>query len=137
MAEFLPDAGDGLQCKSERGILANGGRCHVRMVGSRSELDLALRHHGGSGTGLVGLIDPSIDDFDALQILLNDFLTRHFDVLLGIASGSLADAVDHVFFNQDPDLLGEVGAGGQFRHPLADDRAFGHIALAPADEVLV
>ncbi len=96
-----------------------------------------LRHDGGGGARFVGFVDPAIHDFHALQIFLDDFFARDLDILLGVMAGPFADAVDHMLFDQDPDLFGQVGPCGELRHPLADDRALGQIALTLADQELV
>ena len=73
----------------------------------------------------------------ALQIFLDDFFTREFDVLLRLSACPLANSVDHMFFHQNTNLFGQIGTGRQFRYPLADDLPFRHIALTVADEVLI
>jgi hypothetical protein len=55
--------------------------------------------------------------------------------LFRLATGPLADPVDHVFLDQDADLFGEVGTGRQFRHTLANDRSFGQITQPVADQI--
>jgi len=107
------------------------------MVRSLFWLDLALQHDRSGGASFRCFVDLAIHDSYTLEILLNDFLARDLDVLLGITAGPFADTVDHVFFHQDSDLFRQVGSRGKFRDPLADDRAFCHITLTLADHVLV
>src|ERR1044071_47479 len=117
--------------------LSNDYRGGVEVVGCRVGLDLVLRHDGGRATSLAALVNLAIDDLPTLQVLLNDFCPCDFDILLSGTSGPLANSVDHVLFHQNTNLFGQIGAGRQFRYPLADDLTFRHVALTFADEVLV
>ena len=78
-----------------------------------------------------------IDDFHALQIFLDDFLTGQLDVLIRAFSRPFPNTIDHVLFHENADLFGEIRAGRQFGHTLADDRAFRQIALTDADDILI
>ena len=51
--------------------------------------------------------------------------------------GPLANSVDHMFFHQNTNLFGQVGAGREFRYPPADDWAFRHVPLALADQIVI
>lgn len=78
-----------------------------------------------------------IDDFHSLQVFLDNFLARDFEILLGWVAASFTGAVDRVFLDQDANLLGQLRARRQFRHPLAGHPAFCQIALAGADQELL
>jgi hypothetical protein len=106
-------------------------------VGCWFGLDLALRHDGSGAARLTLIVDSTVHDLHVLEIFLDDFFPGEFDVLFRLSAGPLADSVDHVLFHEDPNLFGQVGAGGELRDPLTDDRAFRHVPLALADEVLV
>ena len=109
----------------------------IEAVGRGIGLDLAFGHDRGRATSFAAFVYPAIDDLHALQIFLDDFFTREFDVLLRLSPCPLANSVDHVFFHQNTNLFGQIGTGRQFRYPLADDLPFRHIALTVADEVLI
>jgi hypothetical protein len=98
---------------------------------------LAFRHHGSGRTGVVGLVDPVIDDLHALQVFLNDFFARHFDILLEIATGSVPDSIDHMFLHEYANLFCQICARQKLGHAPADNGTFCHIALTFPDHVLV
>ena len=99
--------------------------------------DLILRHDGDGAARLAFFVDLAIHDRYALEILLNDFFPGEFDVLFRLSASPFSNSVDHVLFYQDPNLLGQIGTGREFRHPLADNLAFRQVSLALADKVLV
>ena len=101
--------------------LPNDCRRGFEVVGCWIGLDLALGHDGGRATGFVFFVYLAIHDLHALKIFLDDFFPGEFDVLFRLSASSLAHSVDHVFFDQNTDLFGQVGAGREFRYPLADD----------------
>ena len=86
---------------------------------------------------LLFFVDLAIHDLHALEIFLDDFFPGEFDVLFRLSACPLANSVDHVLFHQNTNLFGQVGAGREFRYPLADDWAFRHVPLTLADKVLV
>lgn len=77
-----------------------------------------------------------IDDFHSLQVFLDNFLACHFEILLGRVPASFAGSVDRVFLDKDADLLGQLRACRQLRHPLARHPPFCQVALAGPDEEL-
>ena len=85
-----------------------------RLIRCRFRLDLILRHDGGGAARLAFFVDPAIHDLHPLEIFLDNFFPGEFDVLFRLATGPFANSVDHAFFHQDTDLLGQVGAGGEF-----------------------
>ena len=103
------------------------------MIRRRVALNLALRHYGGGGTGSLFFVDSAIDNLHPLQILLNDLFPRHFNVLIRIPAPALTNAVNHMLLHQDANLFGQIGSRRQFRHALADNRAFGHLSVSVAD----
>ena len=100
-------------------------------------LDLILRHDGGGAASLAFFVDPAIHDLHVLEIFLDNFFSGEFDVLFRLAAGPFANSVDHMFLYQDTDLLGQVGTGREFRHPLADDLAFRQVTLTLPDHIVV
>ena len=50
---------------------------------------------------------------------------------------SFPNTIHHMLFHENADLFGEIRAGRQFGHTLADDRAFRQIALTDADHILI
>ena len=77
-----------------------------RLIRCRFRLDLILRHDGDGATGFALFVYLAIHNFHALKIFLDDFFSGEFDVLFHLAAGPLANAVHHVFFHQNPNLLG-------------------------------
>ncbi len=106
-------------------------------IGCWTGLDLALGHDGGRATSFAAFVYLAIDDLHALEIFLDDFLPGEFNVLFRLSASPLANSVDHVLFDQYPNLLGQIGTGREFRHPPADDWAFCHVPLALAEQILV
>jgi hypothetical protein len=100
-------------------------------------LDLALGHDGRGATSFATFVDPAINNLHALEIFLDDFFPGEFDILFCLSAGPFANSVDHVFFHQNPNLLGQVGAGREFRHPLADNLSFRHVPLTVADQIVI
>ena len=121
----------------QRRYLSNDRRDGFKAIWCWFGLDLAFGHDSGRATSFAVFVDLAIDDLHALEILLDYFFTREFDVLFRLSASPLASPVDHVFFHQDPNLLGQVGAGREFRHPLADDWTFRHIPPALADQIVI
>lgn len=79
-------------------------------------------------------VDMPIDDPHSLQIFLNEFLADHLDVLFRLSAGPFPDPVGGVLLDQHPNLFREIRSRGQLRDPLADQLAFGEVALAVTDE---
>jgi len=98
---------------------------------------LALGHDGGGATSFAAFVDLAIYDLHALEIFLDDFFPGEFDILFRLSAGPFANSVDHVFFHQNPNLLGQVGAGREFRHPLADNLSFRHVPMTVADQIVI
>ena len=98
----------------------------------RGQLD--LWHHGCGRTGFCLFVGAAVDDVDALQIFLDDFLAHHFNVLFGFSPGSFAKPVRGMFLHQYPYLFSDVGASGQFGYALTDQFSLVEIALSMAGE---
>src|SRR2546428_4718729 len=107
--------------------------------GSRRRLrrHTTLWHHRHAGAGARGLVHALIHDLDILKQLVDRFLTPHLNILFGWASRALTHAIHGVFLHPDADLLGQLGAGSEFRHTSADQAPLGQVALANAYQVLV
>ncbi len=105
--------------------------------GGGRRVECGFRHDGYGRAGLRFVVDAAIDDRDALQIFLNDFLAHDFDILFRFATGAFAQAVGGMLLHLDPDLLGNVSPGGQLGHSLTDERSFTQIALALSNQELV
>ena len=84
------------------------------MSGACLGCDLILRHDGDGAARLAFFVDLAIHDLHALEIFLNDFFPGEFDVLFRLAAGPFANSVDHMFFHQDTNLLGQIGTGREF-----------------------
>ncbi len=98
---------------------------------------MRFRHDRRGRADILVQVHVMIDDFYTLQIFLDDLFTGELNVLVHLLPGALADAVDHVLFDENADLFGQVGAGGQFGHPLAHNRPFRQIALPDSDHILI
>ena len=72
--------------------------------------ELALIPPVAGGAGLFLVVDLVIDDFHALQILLNDLFTRKFDILVGVFAGAFSNTVDHMFLYENTNLFGQIGS---------------------------
>jgi len=78
-----------------------------------------------------------VNDLDVLEIFLNDFFSSQLNVLIGFFPRALTNAINHVFFDKNADLFGQVRAGRQLRYTLADERAFRQVSLTNADHILI
>lgn len=115
-----------------------GNRGHWRGEGRwRRRLKPVFRHDRGSRADVLLLVDVMIDDLHALQVFLNNFFPGQLDVLIGHVGGMFPNPINHVFFDEDANLFGKIGARGQFGHSLADKRAFRQIALPDANDILI
>jgi hypothetical protein len=124
-----PDRPDKPDEPNKPDCLSNDCRGGFEAVGCWLGLDLALGHDGGRATSFAAFVYLVIDDLHALKIFLHNFFPSEFDVLFRLSACPLANSVDHVLFHENTDLFGQVGASREFRHPLADDGAFGHVSL--------
>src|SRR5436309_14788733 len=85
---FLPETEGRVQWSGERRSLGlpNYGRRRLWSIRSRLWRDLALVHDCRAGASACGFVYPAVHDLHTLQVLLDDFLTNHFDVLFRVAS---------------------------------------------------
>ena len=78
-----------------------------------------------------------VNDLDVLEIFLNDFFASQLNVLIGFFPRALTNVINHVLFDKNAYLFGQVRTGRQLRYTLADERAFRQVSLTNADDILI